>query len=201
MKLFFAFLLLIPFFSSAQDNYQQSSRKTPVTDADMKGTKRLFGRDFDAGYQTSIHGWIVKVGDTLQMGRGTLPDKSFAFAYHNPSSMSAVYRAGQLVKNYLPSQYTGNRLVIKELNMVGFKRTGFSMAAIVGAGTLIRYQVEIENAIEAGEILPPPALRKSSSLTTVASVADELLKLKSLLDAGALTREEYDAQKKKLLNP
>lgn len=31
------------------------------------------------------------------------------------------------------------------------------------------------------------------------SVADELLKLKSLMDTGLLTREEFDAQKKKLL--
>nr|WP_300656657.1 SHOCT domain-containing protein [uncultured Acetatifactor sp.] len=34
----------------------------------------------------------------------------------------------------------------------------------------------------------------------VQSVADELLKFKSLLDAGAITMEEYNAQKSKLLN-
>ena len=33
------------------------------------------------------------------------------------------------------------------------------------------------------------------------SVADELLKLKQLLDMGVLTREEFDAQKSKLLKP
>ena len=33
------------------------------------------------------------------------------------------------------------------------------------------------------------------------SAADELLKLKSLLDAGALTQEEFDTAKKRLLNP
>lgn len=32
------------------------------------------------------------------------------------------------------------------------------------------------------------------------SVADELKKLKELLDAGVLTQEEFDAQKKKILN-
>lgn len=35
--------------------------------------------------------------------------------------------------------------------------------------------------------------------TPAASVADELLKLKSLLDAGVLTQEEFDAQKAKVL--
>jgi len=31
------------------------------------------------------------------------------------------------------------------------------------------------------------------------SVADEIKKFKELLDAGAITQEEYDAEKKKLL--
>lgn len=35
----------------------------------------------------------------------------------------------------------------------------------------------------------------------VQSVADELLKFKSLLDAGSITEDEYNAQKAKLLNP
>lgn len=34
----------------------------------------------------------------------------------------------------------------------------------------------------------------------IQSVADELIKFKSLLDAGAITEEEYTAQKSKLLN-
>jgi len=33
------------------------------------------------------------------------------------------------------------------------------------------------------------------------STADELIKLKELLDSGALTQEEYDGEKKKLLQP
>jgi predicted Zn-dependent peptidase len=32
------------------------------------------------------------------------------------------------------------------------------------------------------------------------SAADEILKLKSLLDSGILTQEEFDAKKKQLLN-
>jgi len=31
-------------------------------------------------------------------------------------------------------------------------------------------------------------------------VADEIKKLKALLDSGAITQSEYDSQKKKLLN-
>ena len=39
----------------------------------------------------------------------------------------------------------------------------------------------------------------STSQTTAFSAADEILKLKSLLDAGILTQDEFDAKKKQLL--
>lgn len=48
-------------------------------------------------------------------------------------------------------------------------------------------QCEAENNTPAASVSP-------------ASVADELLKFKSLLDAGAITEAEYNAQKDKLLN-
>lgn len=39
----------------------------------------------------------------------------------------------------------------------------------------------------------------SSSSSSASSAADEILKLKSLLDSGILTQEEFDAKKKQLL--
>lgn len=44
---------------------------------------------------------------------------------------------------------------------------------------------------------PEPPKVEDQKLT--GSIADELKKLKELLDAGVLTQEEFDAQKKKLL--
>lgn len=204
MKAIVSLLILTASACYAQDdsyNYQPS-RKTPVTLDDMHG-KRLYGKDFDAGYQTSIPGWIIKRGDTLELGRGTMPDKSFAFGYQNPGSMTAMYAPnGQLVKSYLSSMNARSRVIVKDLGMIGTKRTGFSMAAVVGVGTMTRYQFEIENAIEAGEIVPPRKFRKATSQAggQPMSAADELLKYKKLLDSGAITQEEYNAQKKKLLS-
>lgn len=40
---------------------------------------------------------------------------------------------------------------------------------------------------------------KKSSSTSITSSADEILKYKQLLDLGAITQEEFDAKKKKLL--
>ncbi|MBD2705507.1 SHOCT domain-containing protein [Spirosoma sp. BT702] len=65
--------------------------------------------------------------------------------------------------------------------------------------------IEIIPAIEFGEVTaindePVGPVKQESKPATTASVADELLKLKQLLDAGAITKDEYESQKKKLLN-
>jgi hypothetical protein len=73
---------------------------------------------------------------------------------------------------------------------------------------LSRYVIDIENAIEAKELDVPKeyaiAEKKpeapSVTVKQEISVADELTKLKKLYDDGVLTKEEYEAQKKKLLD-
>lgn len=46
----------------------------------------------------------------------------------------------------------------------------------------------------------PSGVESKTEPVPVQSVADELLKFKSLLDAGAITEDEYNTQKAKLLN-
>lgn len=46
---------------------------------------------------------------------------------------------------------------------------------------------------------PAPQIAPQAATPTAASVADELLKFKQLLDMGAITQEEFDAKKKQLL--
>ena len=53
-------------------------------------------------------------------------------------------------------------------------------------------KADFENREESNQVVVP--------LKTYVGVADEIAKLKKLLDEGALTPTEYDAQKKKLLN-
>jgi hypothetical protein len=180
-----------------------SLAKGQAVTADQLKDRSILSQLKANGYQTSIPGWVIKEGDTLQMGRGSMPDKSFAFVYENPSSMTAAYstRNGMLVKSYLPTRYAGMRLVTKGVGMNGTKRTGFFADALIAVGLPVRYYIELENAINAGEVLPPVKYRPSAqaSPSVPVSVADELIKLKSLLDAGAITQAEYDAQKKKIL--
>ncbi|GAB4052470.1 SHOCT domain-containing protein [Spirosoma litoris] len=172
----------------------------PVT-ADEMREKRVDSDRLSAGYQTSIPGWVIKNGDTLTFGKASLPNKQFAFIYENPAGFGTTYVNGRMVYRYMESNYAGKRGIVKDLVQNGTKRQGFKMCAVVGVGMPVRYYTELDNAIEAGEIVPPAQFRSVGSQPTKnGSVADELIKLKQLLDAGAITQDEFNSQKKKLLN-
>ena len=86
----------------------------------------------------------------------------------------------------------------------GNKKNGYSYYPIINVGA-IRYEVDIENAISVGEIVVPDEFKPKKEGPVVVvkqevSVADEIAKLKKLLDDGVLTQAEFDAQKKKLLD-
>lgn len=58
----------------------------------------------------------------------------------------------------------------------------------------------IDAAVQpATQEIPAPQAAPQPTATAPASVADEILKFKQLLDMGAITQEEYDAKKKELL--
>jgi len=68
----------------------------------------------------------------------------------------------------------------------------------VRTGGLPTCDIWIEEAIASCEVTPCND-SKSNGASPQFSVADELTKLKKLLDDGAITKKEYEAQKKKLL--
>lgn len=144
------------------------------------------------GYKTAS-GWVIKEGDHIQTGRGTMPNKSFAYIYNAPGITLDVSRTP------LAATWSGKQAIVKKITFSGTKRSGFTTIAVIGLGHLNNYWVEIESAIASGEVLPPAEFqKKEGTAAPVASVADELKKLKELLDSGAITKEEYDQQKKKL---
>lgn len=175
-------LLLIscgPLLSQAQSNFTSLKEAKEAT-AD--------------GYKTAS-GWIIKEGDKIQTGRGTMPNKSFAYIYNAPGIALDVSRTP------LGATWSSKQATVKKITFSGTKKSGLTPILVVGMGHLNNYWIEIDNAIAAGEIIPPAEFQKKDVPSTgTASVADELKKLKELLDAGAITQEEYDQQKKKLLN-
>jgi hypothetical protein len=90
--------------------------------------------------------------------------------------------------------------------MYDHQRTGKKYYAIVNVGTVFNWGIDLESAIKYGEITRINNTNfntsKASTVTIIqnkGSVADELKKLKELLDAGAITKAEFEDQKKKIL--
>jgi hypothetical protein len=171
-------------------------------------------------YGTNI-GWRIKKGDTLRLGIGSMPNHMYAFIYRSPVNAMKVLAAfgnsstgvhetsdDSYNKVYLRSDQA-KQTIVKSVFVNGTKRGGYTVMARVGVGDMANYWIELDNAIQSSEILAPGQLALKQKNNNIAqplqvvstlSVADELKKLKALLDDGTLSKEEYDAQKKKLLN-
>lgn len=153
----------------------------------------MHGGDIDSVICTN--GWVIKVGQNINIGSGTMADKSFAHIATVPNLFSTI-------PIHLGSAYAGLNLSVKRIVTVKLKGAK-KIELVVGGGNVVNYRVQIEQAIETGEILPPIEYRKKEQPSVIiqnnTSVADELVKLKKLFDDGILNKDEFEAQKKKLL--
>lgn len=155
-------------------------------------------------------GYKIVVGQDLNIGTGATPDGDFKFIRRNSSGFGTMlitsdnnsYNKSQLS---LPRSMAGHKGKVVKIVTRGNKKIGITYQPLVsfGAG---RYEVDVDNAIASGELVVPDEFKpKPKTNTTVVevkqqvSVADELTKLKKLYDDNVLTKEEYESQKKKLL--
>lgn len=147
---------------------------------------------------TTTAGTQVHIGDTLRLGRGTLPTGEFQFVY-----VPANVFTGSKQVNF-SSQLNHLTVRVKDLRFQHSKLYGDKTVAVIKANTL-NGCVDLNAAEEAGEIITSHTRRAAVSAaappptTSLPSTADELLKLKKLYDQKVLTKAEYDAQKAKLL--
>ena len=149
-------------------------------------------------YKTSA-GWVISRGDELKLIKGSMPDKTFAFISRNPD----IYTTSQYNAPKLPNTFNGRSAQVAQFLVAGSSKSGYYITATLKVGEMWRYVLDIENAIEAGEIEVPAEFAKKTppvTGTNTVSLADELKKLKELLDNGALTKEEYELAKKKVLD-
>lgn len=134
---------------------------------------------------TTRMGTVIHVGDTLTFASGRRDD-----GYFRSASIPMLADKGAL-----PASWNHRKVIVKDLREMPYK-TG-PVVSVVFKASIYNAKLDLDTAEENGEIIT--ANNTIRAIPNTGSVADELLKLKSLLDAGALTQAEYDAQKAKLL--
>lgn len=145
-------------------------------------------------------GWLLHKGDVIELGKGSMPDKSFAFVKSAQNGVALFLEDNETRERKLGFQYNNAKGLIKDFYVYGNKKIGYYIIARLKVGQL-RQDLYIENAIEAGEIkVPEQYAKKNDEIGSPSqSKADEIKKLKELVDSGALTKDEFDAEKKKIL--
>lgn len=134
-------------------------------------------------------------GDTIKVGLGSMPDGNFKYIQINQllPGPPDPRRSNSMTAR---KDMSGSGYVIKKIQNVRQMGGGEKTVITVRTGGLPTCDIWIEEAIAVCEVTP---CNNQKSSAPVVSVADELLKLKKLLDAGGITQAEYDNQKKKLL--
>ena len=134
-------------------------------------------------------------GDTIKVGLGSMPDGNFKYIQINQllPGPPDPRRSNSMTAR---KDMSGSGYVIKKIQNVKQMGGGEKTVITIRTGGLPTCDIWIEEAIAVCEVTP---CNNQKSSAPVASVADELLKLKKLLDAGGITQAEYDTQKKKLL--
>jgi len=143
------------------------------------------------------NGKTYHIGDTIKVALGSMPDGNFKYITASQPAFLPPRRNGNDLN--ARKDFAHANAVIKKIK-TGSRLTdsGNKIILVVNGSGLINFDVWIEEAIAACEVTPC-ATTTSTASAQPASVADELTKLKKLLDAGALTQDEFNAQKKKLL--
>lgn len=135
-------------------------------------------------------------GDTVKIGRGSGLNGSFVYLtfggwvqYTDPN----LAQSGNV-----SSAISGFGVVIKKIRRTTLKGVS-KVYFTVGAGNISNYYLDIDGAIASCEVVP---CKNAAEATQPAKPdkLDQLKKLKELLDTGAITQEEFDTEKKKILN-
>ena len=155
-------------------------------------------------------GYKIIIGQDINIGTGATPDGDFKYIRRNSSGFGTLmmttnnnsYNKSELS---LPRNMSGHKGKVVKIVTRGNNKIGITYEPLITFGSG-RYEIDVDNAIASGELLVPEEFKPKPKVPTTVvevkqqvSVADELIKLKKLLDDGVLTKEEYEVQKKKLL--
>ncbi|KQM19842.1 SHOCT domain-containing protein [Chryseobacterium sp. Leaf201] len=191
MKKILSYLSIILIFTNAFSQEKDAARSRMVGDT-------LITRS----------GFKINVGQDINLGTGSTPDGDFKFIRRNSTGFGTImtmtdsnsYNKSQFS---LPRNMAGHKGKVVKIVVRGNQRIGQTFEPLITFGSG-RYEIDVDNAIAVGEIIVPEEFRPKPKAAIVElkqniSIADELTKLKKLLDDDILTKEEYEIQKKKLL--
>jgi hypothetical protein len=148
---------------------------------------------------TAANGLTYHVGDTVKLAQGSATDGSFRYVQYG--GWEVFFQSGHSSDAHnVERTFAGYGAVIKKIHT--FKAHGIVKAVFavdIGAGS--NFDLWIDQAITSCEVVNcAPAGNQLVGRGHDEDNLDKLKKLKALLDSGAITQEEYNAQKKKLLN-
>lgn len=143
----------------------------------------------------AANGRTYHVGDTLKIGMGSTSDGNFKYIQVTPPPFFPPRPNGNGMN--ARKDFSMSTAVMRKIKTASQLTGSDKVVFTVKAGGIGTYDVWIAEAIAACEVTP--CAGSTSTGTTGGSVADEILKLKKLLDSGAITQAEFNAQKKKLL--
>lgn len=146
--------------------------------------------------------------DTLYTSSGYKIYKGQTLTFAEGSGKNGNFRYAKIKGNDTPGTLANKSVVVEKVS--DFKISGLSNAFIRIHGELIRnngerkriiFYLAFDNAIEgvqgmAPELIVPEEFKNKSQK----SAADEIAKLFKLYQEGAISKEEFEAQKKKLLD-
>lgn len=143
---------------------------------------------------TASNGIPYKIGDEVKLGQGS--DTNGKFVYVNIEGWAISTNPED---NRLGAANSGLIVTIKKI--IKYNRKRFKgIYSTVGGGNIANYILDIENAIKTCEV--EDCTKEVQQVEVVGNTYDkydQLKKIKSLLDDGILTQEEYDTEKMKIL--
>lgn len=141
---------------------------------------------------TASNGISYRPGAIINLKKGSAPNGDFVYL-----TMAGWAISTNPQDNLVSKTYAGLAIEVKKIRkqkMKGAEKIYF----VVGAGNITNYTLDIEQAIESCEI--EDCLDSSEVQPTPSDdPLERLKKLKQLLDMGAITQEEFDLQKEKIL--
>jgi hypothetical protein len=138
------------------------------------------------------NGITYSIGSEIIMGEASGENDYYVYMWIT----SALAKGGGIKGR----AYNGLPVTIKKIRRFKSKNAE-KVLFLVGGGNITNYTLDIENAIASCEI--KDCIEKVNKVEVVRdaeSKYDELKKLKELLDSGAITQNEFEKEKKKILN-